>query len=674
MARIPFIEQQAGGPGVADLVAPRPNQALGQLAQQASRAEQMLDAIADQDASLDAVRKTADFDLQWAAEFERLKGAVPGGQGFTDQAMQSFGERMNALLQAEANPRAAAYLEGRLLQRQSALVGEASRFEAEAIAAGRREKVQTLLNRFSNALLDQPGRYDGYVDDVEAYLASSGIPQSDLPGMRKSYRALFAQSAVRGYGAKSPAMALKVLGDGLFDDDIDATGKAALIDEMQREQATREREARERAAAANAGAASSAAVEINRFRNGQGEFSQADLEPLRGRLGVDAFNRLQIAFDDARAYRDGQNAERVNVAAKIEAGGNVDPSNAREVTAYDEYFQGSVLPSLQAQVASLPPAEQKAALTTRMLTFIRDQGVAPKSLLGSLRGALRAGAPGERLEAVTTIEQLKAIAPRALLDIDDETLRSANTIAAYVDGGMAPADAVRAADDVLRRPANVDKALSEAYDRLTQNDTTTDWLASAMDESWWGSPTVPAPVAIEVSALVRSEFQRNGGNLEAARRTALDLTKKRYGETTVNGSREVTRNPIEQHYQLPWLSKEEIAKAAKAEAITDITAGGAVDGVLTDDRVRIRPYPVKGVTAPDGRPSYAIEVQDSSGAWTVQMDEDEKSPTFGLPKPWWPSLAKAKAEREAVVKQAIEAAKAGRSSVTAPILPAGGFH
>lgn len=549
----------------------------------------------------------------------------------------------------------------------------AARVEVGYKNTKREADITSALESARSTIITSPEQFGTLYAQNRALLNNVSMPIEAKARLEARLGAL-AFSYAETIGRRDPLQAKKIVQAGGLDKyGLDPDAKSRLIDDFDREAKRRATEAREQRAASTAGLASGIAVEINRFRNGQGDFDQALLESARKALSPDAFNRLQMQFDDARAVREGQDAERVGLAEKIEAGGHVDPRNAKETAAYDDYFKRSVVPKIQSEIANLPPEQQAQALTSRVLTFIRDQGVVPKSMVADVRSSLRSPRADDRVQAARMVEQLRTVAPRALGDFDDDTLRQANTIGAYVDGGMDPAKAVAAADEALRRPKIVDDALTASYREKVKTDSTADWLGATLDKSWWSDPAVSVSVAAEVDNVVRSEFLRNGGNLEAARRTGLDLVQKRFGVTTVNGSPTVTRNPIEQHYKLGWQTPEQAAEAIKAEAVSDVS-NGWTDGALSADRVQILPYPAKGVLSPNGLPAYALSVQDSGGGWTVQMDLDPKSKTFGLPRPWWPAQAKAKAARDEQIKQAIETQKTLRLPMTEQILPQAGMQ
>lgn len=664
---MPVLPQFRGGSSVAFGPAPTPQvrpSNVGELISEAGRAVGGIE---------DALRQKDDEDGRvWAAKTQtelrakynqRLIEAQNSGEDLNGLVTKIEGELntdLASVRKAAPNRYGAHHLDLASPDFLADVKGAAFGAEARYRVTKRLADTQSIIELNRSQLFTNPSLFAKAYAETKAVIDGLSVPVEAKAQLAQQLQGLGA-SALQGMIENgNPYEAAKQLKSGAWNKYVDPDRLAALTNAAQGEIKRREAEARAAQAARAEVAVAGLEVKINQFANGQIEtLDQTEIDSLKGQLTPSAWSSLQRSFDDARARREQDEGERVNVAALIQAGERIDPGNSKQKKAYDEFFRSSVVPQIQKAVADLPEGQRESAFTGRLLAFIKSQGVVPETVQANVRTALRSGSPQQKAQAAATIDQIKVVSPRALLDIDDDVLRQANAIASYVDYGADPEQAARMAEEAMRQGETERKALGEEYDRIIKENPTTAWLED-MQGGWLSTVKVPLPVAVEIDAGVRREFLRNGGNLEAARRTAVDLTKKRYGETTVNGVRELTRNPIEQHYELPWLSKEQIAKAAKVEAIADMKSGGAVDGELTEDRVRIRPYPVKGVVAADGRPAYAIEVQDSTGAWTVQMDLNEKSPTFGLPMPWAPSFAREKAEREARIKSAIDAAKAER--------------
>lgn len=466
-------------------------------------------------------------------------------------------------------------------------------------------------------------------------------------------------SAVQGMIENgNPYEAAKQLKAGMWDNYINPDRLPALANAAHSEIRTRENEAKANAAAANADALAGLSVRINQFANGQSDdLSQVDIDKIKGSVRPAQWATLQNAYDDARARREAADGGRVNVAQTIEAGGHIDPSDAKQRAGYDAYFTKDVLPRLM----------QSKNPDAAIVEFVGRQGVIPDTLKGNIRTQLRSGSPEEKIAATQMLDQFKSINPQVVNDFSEDDIRLGSLISANIDRGMAPDKAVRAADEVMRTPKGTRSALDQAYNDQTKikglDGTTTQqrWLKSQFAD-WWhwsGSVNVLPAVAAEADEVVRNEYVRNGGDLEAARKSASDVIRARFGLSEVNGTPTVMRNPPEQHYEFPGKAPSVVAKAIRDEAIADVSVDALKDPTnpLSKDTVRLLPYPIIGRTSPDGKPVYAIQVRDATGQWHTQVEMNPKSLDYGNPKPWYPSLDKLREEKAAETKRAISDAK-----------------
>ena len=669
MGNIPIQTQQIGvGIGTVSRNPLRSNGgAAGRVVDQVgAEAEKYLTEIAERDAVANGIAGLAQFRLKQSQIFDELKSKAQTPEGFTPSALKAFDAQAKEFLKGVKSPRVAAFVEPRLQEARHDFGMQSVRWEADTRQSLRNQQLEGTLNSYQQIVSKDITALPTVKADLQAAIGASGFDIADQGKMSRKFVGDLVNAGVYGLMDRDPAAAIRLLNSGTLDADYDFGKKQVALEHAEGELKRRENEARMEANATSGAMASSLAVDINRFRNGQGDFNQTMLDGMAGKVNVQDLNRLQMAFDDARAFRSKAEEGVLSIGAKIEAGQHIDPGNAQERKAYDQYFTQSVAPRIQEEVSKLPAEDRNQAYAQRVINFIGKQGVVPESLKGQVRGSLRSGSPAAKLEAAQMLDQLKAVNPQVLNDFDASDIRAGNLIGAYVDSGMKPEDAVRTAEEVLRRPADVSQELDRRYSADVKDNSTADWLAGQMS-GWWSSPTVGPVVSTEVARVVRAEYQRNGGSLEAARRTALDQVKARFGPTSINGSFEVMRNPPERHYGVQWLSPDENATKIREEALKDITTGGATDGQLTTDNIKILPFPIRGVSAPDGRPAYSISVQDSAGGWTVQMDMDPKSPTFGLPRPWWPSMGQVKQERQQEVDDAVKGARAKRGGKGGPL-------
>jgi hypothetical protein len=663
MPRIEDLGGQVGAPGAVDYAPARPNQAFANLERQAAGAEAVLEQAADHDAALEGASALAEFRAARAKRQIELRTQATDPATFTESALADFDEQAEKLVSAHDNERVQMFLEQRLVDARAGEEIDSAGWAAETIVKRRAQKTIDTVGKFANIVQSSPGQFKSALDDVDAMIDAAGLPLDMADRQRSAARAQLARSAVYGQIETNPGGVLKQLQGGQWDAYLDPDNKIAAVNAAQGEIKRRESEARANAAAAQADALAGLAVRINQFGNGQGDdVSQADLDSVKGKVKPSAWASVQMAYDDARARRDKDGAERVNVAEIIQAGGHVDPGNEKQVKAYDRFFKADVLPRLAAAANG-----DSAKFNASVVQFVGQQGVVPETLKSSIRTNLRSGTPDQRIAATQLLDQLKSLNPQIINDFSEDEIRFGSLLSASVDRGMNPTEAARSADEVMRTPKASRQALDQAYGDLTKvkglDGTTRQerWLKEQF-AGWWrwsSSINVLPSVAAEADEVVRNEFLRNGGDLDAARISAKDILSARFGVSEVNGAPQVMRNPPEQHYEFPGRAPAEVAKAIRDEAIADISAGGLKDpnNPFNPDTVRLQPYPIIGRTSPGGKPVYALQVKDAAGRWHTQIETNPKSVDYGNPKPWYPSLEKLRTEQAATVKAKISEAR-----------------
>lgn len=304
MARIPIVNQQVGGPGVADLVAPRPNQALGQFAQSADRVDNVLDALADREAAINGAKALADFRIARTERQTKLRTEAQNPAGFSDMTAKDFDEASQKLLQAHDNPRVQAYLESRLIDARTSEVADAVVWEAgERVRRTEVNAVET-VNKYANMVNSNPGQFASALDDVDAMFAASGLPAASADKLRAGARAQLAQSAVYGQLERNPAGVLRDLNAGTWDAYLDPDNKIAAVNAAQAEIKRREAEAKANAAQARAELSVDAAELakddiLSRQMTGKGITDPKALATLKAGLTPKQFEKYQQAAERA---------------------------------------------------------------------------------------------------------------------------------------------------------------------------------------------------------------------------------------------------------------------------------------------------------------------------------------------------------------------------------------
>ncbi len=364
MARIPIVNQQVGGPGVADLVAPRPNQALGQLAQSADRVDNVLDALADREAAINGAKALADFRIARTERQTKLRTEAQDPAGFSDLTAKDFDEASQKLLQAHDNPRVQAYLEGRLIDARTSEVADAVVWEAgERVRRTEVNAVET-VNKYANMVNSNPGQFASALDDVDAMFAASGLPAASSDKLRAGARAQLAQSAVYGQLERNPAGVLRDLNAGTWDAYLDPDNKIAAVNAAQAEIKRREAEAKANAAQARAEIAQDAADLaksdlLSRQLAGKGVTDPKAAEVIKAGLTPKQYERYQSAAARAdtvfKTVGDMRSMTPAEMQATVEkakpAGGEVDFADRQAAYTEAQQMAASVMQARRADPA-----------------------------------------------------------------------------------------------------------------------------------------------------------------------------------------------------------------------------------------------------------------------------------------------------------------------------------
>jgi hypothetical protein len=165
-----------------------------------------------------------------------------------------------------------------------------------------------------------------------------------------------------------------------------------------------------------------------------------------------------------------------------------------------------------------------------------------------------------------------------------------------------------------------------------------DWLASNLPTYWIDTdPGASAYMQIDFDAATKQAYFMTG-NLEAARRTALDQVNRVYGESRVNGQVEMMRYAPERFFGSPNLSVSDNARWIR-EQLTDVIKQNGLDAGIDTNTLRLTPYGM----ATNGRPQYGLTYTGEDGVTRALVG------TNNMPKmyqPDWATSAEARRQTE----------------------------
>lgn len=354
-------------------------------------------------------------------------------------------------------------------------------------------------------------------------------------------------------------------------------------------------------------------------------------------------NRLKEQADKAAKQRE----QIAQVQAALSGTGFLDFRKDADKDAVDAYYEAVVVPSLQ-KMKPLEAAAQVADYSGRT-------GIIPRVVREQIRGALRAGNPEMKAQAADLLDRLKISNPSVIDDFAQSDIAMGNAIAIYTAAGVPAAQAVKMAEEAVAVPEPEKQAREVRYRqekaskgnlKLLQNE-----LATGFNLFEPSMPkVVPDKLVGEFETIVNSEFLRNG-DLEVARKTALERIKGVWGVTGIGGKRWMEYAP-ETVYKVPGADPEWIAEQLYDELSRDALWDGKPDLLLQSD----------SVTARESRPSYVVLTR-KDGELNPVLGKDGKPIRF---RPDYQSSPAARKRSQEAVKSAPASNEGYSGSVSAP--------
>ena len=442
---------------------------------------------------------------------------------------------------------------------------------------------------------------------------------------------------------------------GVSQDQKDRLNRYMLADvkEVDYRKAKAERDAEKADNEARAGFKSDFEIALNR---GQKTYRDIEEAYAAGKLKPSERADYTIALDKRRAKEEGDGALNALVASAVAGDGVVlDPKDKKQRDAVDRVYLGQAMNWEKQGV----PADQQ---TEASIVFAAKAGMVPEAMQAQIRGSLRAGTVAQKIMAADNLEKLRNANPQLLDDFSKTDIEMGSMISENARLGIPAAEAVRRADEAMRRPEPERQVLRQEY--RAQIRTTAepmgknaDYLKSNLNsfaERWLpgvSNPSVPTPMIAEFTALAESSYMRTG-SLETAQKIALAEVQRTWGVSKVGGAERWMKNAPEKFYGRPDKSASENSEWMQEQLISDYKAGAIVDASADlDENLRVIPDPNERVDPSTGNPMYSVVLQND-GTYTPALGKD------GTPLAWapdWKTSAEGKKAVEADRKAMIEA-------------------
>ncbi|MCH8927019.1 MAG: hypothetical protein IH924_12940, partial [Proteobacteria bacterium] len=300
-------------------------------------------------------------------------------------------------------------------------------------------EVDASVTNAALAAFNSPGDWPAIMEETEARLArfKDKLPPDALAAKVAAARETIAQSTVAGLIELDPALALRGLKEGVFDDDLPAADRKSLrarAKAAQRDRRARAElgQARDRAAAGADGARRLVALEgaIGRGEAGEQAIAEAaDIldDPTRARL------REKL---DARRAGDAARNRRIETVSAVLAGrapapgaGDLRPGLPKWRQAVDDHYASI------AEILGLMEPDERARFED---DYARTTRVLPEPVLKQMRAGLLSADPAAQAFAATRLDRLMDPDPDLVSTIPEDERRRAQAIAGFVDLGLPP--------------------------------------------------------------------------------------------------------------------------------------------------------------------------------------------------------------------------------------------
>lgn len=625
-------------------------------------------------AQLWTAKTLAQTQLEWTQRLsERQDGAPEGAPEFAAGVMKDFDDYAYTLLNSAPDRDTRAALEARLTDYKAHLFSRAADFERQAGHEKSRKDLHDLVDTSANTVRSDDGLFLSTYDNVISAIDRYDAPENMKRDAREYAGRRLAVAAVEGRIKIDPASARRALDGGTLDHLLRPEDKDHLLRGVDTEVRAREADAERRAREAEK------AHEENRQRwlsdltlkVKRGEGTIADIETAygggKGWLKPHERTTLELLQDE----RDRQDAsalatmQRVSLALGNE-GPPLDPRSKEDRDAVAFHFA-----SVAAGWQGRPPAE----INDRVVSYAQAAGIVPDPVKAQLRGSLRAGSPEQRVAAANLLEGLRRANPDLLNDFAKEDIALGNLIGAYTSYGVPPGEAVRLADEG-RKVDDAERRVREEAFRSDRKESPSKSASFLRDQfqggtfARWLVPGVtnldpPEEMVGDFDRLAEAEFIRHG-NMDAARKTALDGIRRIWGVSRIGGlgpdgseGHRFMRYPPELFYGRPGLDADENAKWMREQLVNDLQRdGGLFDASAggLGDRFILTPSPGRREPATGG-PLYTVMLRGRDG-----IINSVRGPG-GQPLLWrpdWETSAAAARQKEAVdAAKAKHAARAG---------------
>lgn len=257
--------------------------------------------------------------------------------------------------------------------------------------------------------------------------------------------------------------------------------------------------------------------------------------------------------------------------------------------------------------------------------YVQKHNLMPTRVESMIKGMIRSNNPEQLVAAVDMTSRIRASNPRILDDMGEEELRNINTAETMINAGYKPVDVAAKLSALADVPANIKEARMSEYKDVTKKDKSSDYISSVKNSFWSSDPdSIPSDMLAEFEEVAQAEYQVTG-NMEVARKQALDSIDKNWGVSYISGSPTYKKLAPEKVYGLQNLSVSENAEWIREQFINEFSQSTLLPAGYEIDEIDMYVDPASG-----SKPAYQVIVKSPDGFMqpVTFRPEWESSPAF----------------------------------------------
>jgi hypothetical protein len=340
----------------------------------------------------------------------------------------------------------------------------------------------------------------------------------------------------------------------------------------------------------------------------------------------------------------GKASEMAAVAEILKRGDKLWPGNPDHKKGLDQLFETN---AAQMQMERGDERWQQSAIALAQQT-----NILPPSAKEWANIKMLSNNPEQALVAAEFIRKSKEANPRAYLWNDEPGLQVfADTFLDNIEAGTHPKEAYDLARKNLEMPEGERKVREQQYAALVKKDPNSARLASNFEAEFDSELPLPTVAEAEYESLVKQYFIASGArDLNQARKLAAQDMKGLWGETSINGVREIAKYPVEHNGYDPAYVRADIANYLEENKIEVDPARVQLVPIGSTDRTRGAQWGLE-VLDDDGNPETLLGPNNKAIAYQLPYAEDYKAIRDEVARG---KIEKARARREKDAQAAAE--------------------